>query len=265
MFDRFNRKITYLRISVTDRCNLRCTYCMPEEGIPLLAHDSILKFEEIVDFTKYAVTRGVKKVRLTGGEPLVRKGIVGLVKEISSIEEIEDLSMTTNGILLDKFAHALKKAGLNRVNISMDTVNTGNYCKITREGNIEDVFRGIEAAQKAGLSPIKINCVLLGQENSEVQALKTFCEERGLQLRFIHQMNLRTGEFSKVKGGDGGNCSKCNRIRLLPNGDVKPCLFNGLAYNIRELGVEKAINLAIGNKPKAGTYNKSGTFNQIGG
>ena len=265
MFDRFNRDINYLRISVTDRCNLRCTYCMPEDGLRLLDHSDILSFEEIAEFTRVAVKNGIKKVRLTGGEPLVRKGIVDLVAMLAAIDGLQDLSMTTNGILLPDFAQRLKIAGLNRINISLDTVNAGNYCQITRNGDLSQVFKGIEAAQHAGLEPIKINCVLLGQPDEETQQLKQFCDKRGLKLRFIHQMNLKTGEFSTVEGGDGGNCNQCNRVRLLANGDIKPCLFSELAYNIRKLGHQEALNMALGNKPKSGTYNKSGEFYNIGG
>lgn len=265
MFDRYNRPINYLRISVTDRCNLRCTYCMPEEGIRLLDHSDILSFEEIAEFTKLAVANGITKVRLTGGEPLVRKNILELVSMLSKIDGLEDLSMTTNGILLPKYAADLKRAGLNRINISLDTVNPDNYCQITRNGELSQALEGIEAARNAGFEPIKINCVLLGQSDEETQRLKQFCKERGLSLRFIHQMNLKTGEFSTVEGGEGGNCSKCNRVRLLANGDIKPCLFSDLAYNIRKLGHQEALNLAIGNKPKSGTYNKSGEFYNIGG
>jgi len=265
MFDRFSRSIDYLRISVTDRCNLRCTYCMPEEGIRLLDHSFILSFEEITDFTRMAVANGITKVRLTGGEPLARKNIIELVGMLAGIEGLEDLSMTTNGILLSKYAVDLKKAGLNRINISLDTVNPDNYCLITRNGELAEVLEGIEAARQAGLEPIKINCVLLGQPDDETQQLKQFCESRGLKLRFIHQMNLKTGEFSTVEGGEGGNCSKCNRVRLLANGDIKPCLFSDLAYNIRKLGHQEALNLALGNKPRSGTYNQSGEFYNIGG
>ena len=265
MFDRFNRPINYLRISVTDRCNLRCTYCMPEEGIRLLDHSDILSFEEIAEFTKLAIANGITKVRLTGGEPLVRKNIVELVAMLVRIEGLEDLSMTTNGTLLTKYAADLKQAGLNRINISLDTVNPDNYCQITRNGELARVLEGIEAARSAGFEPIKINCVLLGQPDEDTRKLKKFCEERGLSLRFIHQMNLKTGEFSTVEGGDGGNCSKCNRVRLLANGDFKPCLFSDLGYNIRELGHQEALNLALGNKPRSGTYNKSGDFYNIGG
>jgi len=265
MFDRYNRPINYLRISVTDRCNLRCTYCMPEDGIRLLDHSDILSFEEITDFTRMAVSNGITKVRLTGGEPLVRKNIVELVSMLAGIDGLEDLSMTTNGILLPKFASDLKKAGLNRINISLDTVNPDKYCQITRNGELVQVLEGIEAARQAGLEPIKINCVLLGQPDDETRQLKEFCNNRGLSLRFIHQMNLKTGEFSTVEGGEGGNCSKCNRVRLLANGDIKPCLFSDLAYNIRKLGHQEALNLSLGNKPKSGTYNLSGEFYNIGG
>ncbi|WP_159518209.1 GTP 3',8-cyclase MoaA [Sunxiuqinia indica] len=265
MYDRFKRNINYLRISVTDRCNLRCTYCMPAEGVQLMKHDDILSFEEIEAFTRLAVKNGITKVRLTGGEPLVRNGIVDLVKKLAEIEGLEDLSMTTNGQLLDQYAAELKAAGLNRVNISLDTINTERYCQITRSGNLQNVFKGIEAAQQVGLTPIKINAVLMDEPDEEVRQLKSYCEKNELDLRFIHQMNLQTGEFSKVEGGEGGNCSRCNRIRLLANGDVKPCLFSNLGYNIRKLGAKQAINLAIGNKPRSGTYNQSGEFYNIGG
>jgi cyclic pyranopterin phosphate synthase len=141
MFDRFNRKLNYLRISVTDRCNLRCTYCMPEEGIKLFRHEEILSFSEIAEFTKVAVANGVTKVRITGGEPLVRKGITALVRMISDIEGIEDLSMTTNGTLLNQFAVDLRNAGLKRVNISLDTIDPEKFKAITRTGDINDVFK----------------------------------------------------------------------------------------------------------------------------
>jgi cyclic pyranopterin phosphate synthase len=265
MFDRFNRQVNYLRISVTDRCNLRCTYCMPEDGIQLLDHADILSFDEITDFTRMAISNGITKVRLTGGEPLIRKNIVELVSMLAALDGLENLSMTTNGILLSEYASDLKKAGLNRINISLDTVNPEQYCRITRNGDLEKVLEGIEAAREADLKPIKINCVLLGQPDDESQKLKQFCESRGLDLRFIHQMNLKTGEFSTVEGGEGGNCVKCNRVRLLANGDIKPCLFSDLAYNIRKLGHQEALNLTIGNKPRSGTYNQSGEFYNIGG
>ena len=155
MLDRFDRNINYLRISVTDRCNLRCTYCMPEEGIQLLRHEDILTFDEITSFTKVAVENGVTKVRITGGEPLVRKGITALVRMISDIPGILDLSMTTNGVLLKEFAGELRSSGLHRVNISLDTIDPEKFNTITRSGNINDVFEGIRAAKDAGLLPVK--------------------------------------------------------------------------------------------------------------
>lgn len=266
MLDKYNRKLNYLRISVTDRCNLRCTYCMPAEGVPQMDHTEILSFDEIVDAVKYGVSIGIDKVRLTGGEPLVRKGIVDLVKMIWNVEGIKDLSMTTNAILLDRFADDLKEAGLQRLNISLDTVDAKKFSEVSRGGDIDQVFKGIAAAKKAGLSPIKINCVIWeSSKEKDAQAVAKYCEDNDLKIRFIHQMNLKTGEFSVVEGGDGGNCKQCNRLRLTASGDIKPCLFSDLSYNVRTLGVEEAFSQAIGGKPKAGTYNKSGDFYNIGG
>lgn len=266
MLDRFNRKINYLRISVTDRCNLRCVYCMPSEEFEHLPHTDILSYEEIIAFTKKAVAEGVDKVRITGGEPLVRKDIVDLVRRISEIKGIKDLAMTSNGVLLTKYAKLLKEAGLMRINISLDTMNPQRYREITRLGNIEDVFAGIQAAKDAGLSPIKINCVIKKSslEPDAVEVAK-FCKENDLQIRYIHEMDLENGSFSKVEGGDGGNCKSCNRLRLTANGDLKPCLFSDLSFNIRALGIESALEDSLKNKPKSGTSNHSNKFNNIGG
>lgn len=266
MLDRFNRNINYLRISVTDRCNLRCTYCMPEEGIQLLHHRDILTFDEICGFTKTAVAGGVNKVRITGGEPLVRKGITTLVGMIAEIKEIRDLSMTTNGVLLKQFATDLKKAGLQRINISLDTVDPLKFTAITRTGNIEDVFDGIHAARVAGLSPIKINCVIKqSKEEEEARSVAQFCKDNDLEIRYITQMDLVKGHFSTVVGGSGGNCTLCNRLRLTANGKLKPCLFSNIEYDIRELGFEKALKLAIESKPECGSTNETGAFYNIGG
>lgn len=266
MYDRFNRHINYLRISVTDRCNLRCKYCMPAEGVELMSHDDILSFEEIVEVVKEAVKNGITKVRLTGGEPLVRKGIVDLVSMIAAVEGIEDLAMTTNGTLFEQFARPLKKAGLKRVNISLDTLDAEKYSDLTRGGSVESVFRGIKAAQDTGFDPIKINCVIMkSADEPDALAVKQYAEENGLGIRFIHQMDLRTGEFSKVEGGEGGDCKSCNRIRLTANGGFKPCLFNDNCFNIKEFGVNEAMVKAIEAKPKAGSKNLSSKFYNIGG
>ena len=266
MFDRYNRKITYLRISVTDRCNLRCTYCMPAEGVKLLKHEEILTFDEIVDFTKVAVSLGISKVRITGGEPLVRKGIVELVQMLSEIEEINDLSMTTNGILLKQFAKPLFDAGIKRINVSLDTLCKEKFSQITRGGNIDDVLSGIAEAKAVGFNPIKINCVINKTSNEhDAVAVKKFAADNNLQIRFIPLMDLDNGTHGIVEGGEGGNCAKCNRIRLTANGIVKPCLFSEIGFNVRELGPEQAILSAVDSKPRSGNINTTGEFYNIGG
>jgi len=266
MYDRFNRRINYLRISVTDRCNLRCKYCMPEEGIRLLPHEAILSYDEIKEVVKVAVDMGINKVRLTGGEPLVRKDVLTLVKMLAGIEGIKDLAMTTNGILLNKYAKSLKDAGLHRVNISLDTMDPEIYKLQTRGGNIRYVLDGIRAAKEFGLEPVKINCVVWNSsQEKDAREVAEFCQEYDLQIRFIHQMDLSSGTFSVVEGGEGGNCLKCNRLRLTSDGRIKPCLFSDLAYDVRELGAKEAIKRAVAEKPKAGTYSKSSKFYNIGG
>ncbi len=266
MLDRYNRNINYLRISVTDRCNLRCTYCMPEDGVTILQHKDILTFDEIVDFTKVAVSLGINKVRITGGEPLVRRGIVDLVRMIAEIDGIDDLSMTTNAILMQQFAKPLFDAGLHRINVSLDTTNPEKFNSITRGGNIEDVFKGLEEAKKVGFNPIKINCVI-EKTSSEPDALavKEYASKQGFEVRFIPMMKLDKGIFGQVEGGEGGNCASCNRLRLTANGFIKPCLFSDLGYSVRELGAKAAIEMAIGLKPESGTSNQSGKFYNIGG
>lgn len=266
MYDRFNRNINYLRISVTDRCNLRCTYCMPEEGIKLLRHEDILTFDEIAGFTRIAVERGVSKVRLTGGEPLVRKEVTRLVSMIADIQGIKDLSMTTNGVLLGQYATELKKAGLHRVNISLDTIDAERFRAITRVGDISDVLKGISAAQKAGLNPVKINCVIKESKDEEdAQGVTRYCRDNNLEIRYIHQMDLVKGHFSTVEGGSGGDCELCNRLRLTSNGMLKPCLFSNIEYDIRKLGYSEAIRLAVESKPACGSVNENGAFYNIGG
>ncbi len=266
MFDCFNRNINYLRISVTDRCNLRCRYCMPEEGVTLMAHNEILSFEEITEVVRAGVSNGIKRVRLTGGEPLVRKGITDLVRMIAGLEGIEEVSMTTNGILLEKYADALAVAGLKRVNISLDTMDSEKYRYLTRGGDIAAVFRGIEAAEKAGLQPIKLNCVVRNSSDEpDAKAVKTFAEQNGYKAQFIHQMDLETGHFSVVEGGNGGNCSACNRLRLTADGTIKPCLFNDQGFNVRTSGIQQAFQLALASKPLSGSKNRSGKFYNIGG
>lgn len=266
MLDKYDRTINYLRISVTDRCNLRCVYCMPEEGIKLIDHSLVLTFEEIVEFTKAAVGMGISKVRITGGEPLVRRGIVNLVGMLARIDGIKDLSMTTNGLLLDKYAVELKDAGLQRVNISLDTVNEQKYSAITRGGKIKEVKKGIETAKFAGLNPIKINCVIK-KSITEPDALevKQYCDENGLEARFIYEMDIEKGEFGVVHGGSGGDCANCNRLRLTSDGFLKPCLFSDISVNIRKVDYIEAMRIAVEQKPVCGNLSTSHKFYNIGG
>lgn len=266
MYDRFNRNINYLRISVTDLCNFRCAYCMPADGVPLKSHEEILTFREIVDVIRFGAKRGINKIRITGGEPLVRKDLPKLIRMISEVEGIDDIGMTTNGVLLTKYAKELKKAGLKRVNISLDTLDPQKFRKITRLGNLNDVLQGINSALEAGLDPVKINFVRIPGENEEDEkAVRSYCRGKGIKLRFIRQMNLKTGEFYPVKGGSGGICSVCNRLRLSADGHIVPCLHSGLRFNIRELGIQEAYQKAIEKKPEKGIGTESHEFSNIGG
>ena len=266
MFDPYNRLIRYLRISVTDRCNLRCLYCMPEEGVELKKHSDILTFEEIEEFARVAVSMGIDKVRITGGEPLVRKGVTSLVARLSRIEGIRDLTMTSNGVLLAQYARELKEAGLNRINVSLDTVDPQRFREITRVGDLAQVMRGIDAALVADLRPVKINCVITkSAQEPHALAVADYARERGLEIRYIRQMDLCSGSFWVVQGGDGGNCTICNKLRLTSTGGLRPCLFSDIEYDIRKMGYSQAIRAAVAGKPERGTINTSGSFNNIGG
>lgn len=179
----------YLRVSVTDRCNFRCVYCMPEEGIAQKSHDGILRYEEMLLIIRTAVETGVEQIRITGGEPLVRKGIIDFVGEIAKLEGVKDLTMTTNGTLLTKFAQPLKDAGLHRVNISVDSLDPQIFKNITRKGNLSDVLKGIDAAIDVGLTPVKINLVLMpGVNDHEIMDFADLAVNKKLSVRFIERM-----------------------------------------------------------------------------
>lgn len=198
MKDSFGRDITYLRISVTDLCNLRCKYCMPEEGVTKVHHRDILSIEEIEEIAKVFVRLGVNKIRLTGGEPLLRSGILDIVEKIGRLEGLRDFAMTTNGILLKKYAEELKIRGLKRVNISLDTLDEDKYNNITRIGKLKDVLEGIEVAREVGLTPIKINAVLVGGFNDdEIVDLVKLTEKEYIDIRFIELMPI--GEAIKYE------------------------------------------------------------------
>lgn len=200
MIDKTGRKIDYLRVSLTDRCNLRCIYCMPEEGIPKKTHDDIVRFENLEKVISAFATLGIKKVRFTGGEPLILNGIEKLIEFTSSLPSIEDVSLTTNGILLYDKADELKKAGLNRVNISLDTLDKEKYKVITRGGDINKVFSSIEKCINIDLKPVKINVVLMrGINDDEVESFINLTKDMPIQVRFIELMPIGEGLKYYVK------------------------------------------------------------------
>jgi cyclic pyranopterin phosphate synthase len=196
--DSFQRPINYLRISVTDRCNLRCVYCMPPEGIAQMSHYDILSYEEIYTLVKAAAELGINKVRLTGGEPLVRAGLPDLVRMLADIDTIDDISLTTNGILLAQYAADLKDAGLDRVNVSLDTLKPERFKQITRCGSLEDTLKGIEVAGSVGLTPVKINMVVMaGVNDDELPDFARKTIEDGWHVRFIEHMPVN-GDDAKA-------------------------------------------------------------------
>jgi len=201
MQDQFRRPINYLRISVTDRCNLRCIYCMPPDGVKSFQHAEILTFEEIIKVVQAGVRIGIRKIRLTGGEPLIRGGIIDLVDSINNVPEIDDIAITTNGILLGQMVQQLKKAGLNRVNVSLDTMKPERFKRITRGGNIDLVWKGLNAAIDAGLKPVKINTVAIrGFNDDELVDLARLTLEHPLHVRFIELMPIGTSNDAWARG-----------------------------------------------------------------
>ncbi len=323
IYDAFHRAITYLRVSITDRCNLRCRYCVPKEGIKKLPHEEILRYEEILRIVKIAAQMGFKKVRITGGEPLVRKDVVYLIEKIGKIEEIEKVCLTTNGVLLPEMAVDLYKAGLRHINISLDTLNPEKYAYITRVSVFERVWRGIKKAIEIGFNPVKINVVLMkGFNDDEIVDLAKLSLTMPLAVRFIEFMPLnhtqivyenaflsaeeamqklkKLGDLEeipsspldgpakryKIKGSLGeigfitalSNhfCSRCNRLRLTPDGQLRPCLFSGLEWDLKtplrqgadDVKIRAIMEDAIAHKPKNHGHVKFAThrpMSRIGG
>lgn len=204
MKDRYGRTIKYLRLSVTDLCNCRCVYCMGENGVPRLPHSAILSFEEIEEIVRAAVSLGVTKVRLTGGEPLVRRGIDELVRRLRGIEGVEELAMTTNGARLAEYAARLKSAGLDRLNVSLDTLDPEKFRRITRIGELRNTLDGLDAARRAGFERIKLNTVLMGGVNDdEIAEIAALAKDGAFDVRFIELMPI-------------GECTDWDRRRFLP-------------------------------------------------
>ncbi|MBO8127027.1 MAG: GTP 3',8-cyclase MoaA [Firmicutes bacterium] len=201
MKDKFGREIGYLRVAVTDRCNLRCLYCMPEEGVEFKPHPEILTYEEIERVIRAAVPLGITKIRLTGGEPLVRKDLPDFIKKIRSIPGIEEIALTTNGTFLPKYAYALKEAGLDRVNISLDSLKPERYKEMTRGGDLSKVLRGINLALDLGLKPVKLNVVVVkGFNDDEVLDFVAFVREKEVHVRFIEFMSIGESRTWKNRG-----------------------------------------------------------------
>jgi GTP 3',8-cyclase len=210
--DQYGRTIDYLRISVTDKCNLRCVYCMPEEGVPFRAHDMMLTLEEIERFVTIAARCGIRHIRLTGGEPLVRKGIVDLVAALAQTPGIESVAMTTNGILLPQMADELKAAGLSRVNISLDTLDATQYRTITRRGEIDEALSGIEKALAVGFDPVKVNAVAVRSLEQDFAGFAELSVARPLHVRFI--------EYMPVGESTGGHGAGWNEDDVIPSDEL---------------------------------------------
>ncbi|MDR1082753.1 MAG: GTP 3',8-cyclase MoaA [Coriobacteriales bacterium] len=332
--DQHGRAIDYLRISVTDRCNLRCLYCMPEEGVAWKPHDAMLTLEEIAHFVAIAADEGFSRIRLTGGEPLVRLNLVDLVRDISQTPGIERVAMTTNGILLPKHAEALREAGLSRVNISLDTLDPAQFAHITRWGAIADVFTGIDTALNVGFDPVKINAVVVRSLNQDFLAFVKLSLTRPLHVRFIEYMpvgdsqgtdglgwnatdtipneelidtiNERAkaaglgkliplnnaakpegwgpAQYYQLEGAQGTVgfisalsrhfCGECNRLRMTAEGQLRPCLFSDLEFDVKgalrsgdDDEVRRVLHEALSTKPDE-HHNQVGTtrlMSQIGG
>lgn len=268
MLDKFKRNINYLRVSVTDRCDLRCIYCMPETGIIQKSHRQILSYEKILKIIREACHLGIDKVRFTGGEPLVRKNILFLVRETKKIAGIRELTMTTNGRLLSGLAAPLKQAGLDRINISLDTLSAEKYRTITRIGDIKDVLAGIDAAIAAGFQDTKINMVVLPDLNDhEVGEMQAFCRSKGIRLQRINHYSLTN--LNSINQNYAAErplpCVECNRLRLTADGKLKPCLFSDLEIPVDFNNIKESLKQAIIAKPEEGKACNVRQNWQIGG
>ena len=277
MQDRYARNITYLRLSVTDLCSLRCRYCMPADGIPKRDHRDVCSVEELVEISRAAVDCGVRKVRLTGGEPLVRRGILEICRGIAAIPGVEELCLTTNGLSLPQLAGPLKEAGVSRLNISLDTLRPDRYAYITRVGRLEEAFRGLKAAAEAGFTGTKLNVVLMkGFNDDEIPDFLDLSCRYPVEVRFIELMPIgegRNAQFLPAEavleshpylrplegsgvarryrspGGRGTVgliepmshrfCGECDRIRVTADGKLKPCLHTDQEIPLRGLHGEE--------------------------
>ncbi len=268
--DAFGRAITYLRISVTDRCNYRCTYCMPEADVDFLPQSLILDYEQIARIAASAGRLGITKVRLTGGEPLVRRDVERLVRLICNGWKFGEVCMTTNGSLLTRSkAAALKAAGLCRVNISLDTLDPATFASLTRGGELQHVLNGIDAALAAGLTPVKINMVVRPDASDEdIEDMRLFCTVNGLELQTIAKFSLafRSQDLDgPVITDRPPGCAGCNRLRLTSDGFLKPCLFSDKEIKVDLTDIDGSFRSAVRAKPACGTHCSSRSMSQVGG
>ena len=281
LVDSYNRVIDYLRISVTDRCSLRCLYCKPHDGVSFLPHDELLSYEEIYRLATLFVVLGIRKIRITGGEPLERRDILGLIRKLTALENLHEVSMTTNGLLLAEFVEELRASGIRRVNVSIDTLDPDKFLELTGRASLPRVIEGIRSARQAGLV-VKLNMVAMkGINDGDYADFLTFALKNGCDIRFIELMpqmfskglsadryisctaimeELKTSysllklsrdegavkerlyrpKGSRIKIGfispiSDPFCSTCNRLRLLPEGTLKSCLYGDGGVNLRDV------------------------------
>ena len=267
MRDSFGREIEYLRISVTDKCNLRCRYCMPASGVAHRRHDEVLRIEQFVEVVRAATEIGISKIRLTGGEPLVRKGIVELVRGIAAVPGIEKVAMTTNGLLLKGMVRELREAGLSHLNVSLDTLDPEAYSLVTRGGSLREALEGILAAKEAGFEKIKVNTVVTeaSYHPEEMAALKAFCEQNGFELQRIAEYSLSEEKRDTMRFERPLPCSECNRIRLLSSGKLKPCLHSDIEIPVDFENITESLRQAILAKPEVGSVCTNRSMVEIGG
>jgi cyclic pyranopterin phosphate synthase len=238
---------------------------MPEKGVPLKPYNEILRYEQIRDIVSSAVTIGINKVRLTGGEPLIKRDIDQLVRMIADIEGINHIGMTTNGVLLTEKAHLLKDAGLDSLNISLDTLDTNRYKQITRVGDIHKTLSGIDTAIEIGF-PIKINMVVFDDTTiQDIKRMSDFCKKKDLKLQLIKRYDLNITKKDDSKFQRPPLCSECNRLRLLSDGTLKPCLHSNDELKINFKDIRGSLISAINSKPASGKSCTTRNMSQIGG
>lgn len=301
LYDGVGRHIHYLRVAVTDRCNFRCQYCIPAEGVEWIELDKILRYEELLRIIGAFASLGIDKVRITGGEPLVRKGLMSFLSKVTALPGIKEVALTTNGSMLEEYAPLLKQAGVKRINVSLDTLQRERFIKITGQDGLAQVLAGISKAQEVGLTPIKINMVVMkGFNSDEIVPMAALALNNPYQIRFIEYMPFNAGEdylftaeemsqqllaagFTTLIPQESGSCpakifnipnsqgsigfitpvsqhfcGSCNRIRLTPDGYLKPCLLSNDEYSLGELlrlgisdhELRETIKHVVWNKPR---------------